>query len=123
MLKIVITSQTEDWDIALEDIQFMVNNTVSEVTNETLHFFLYGYQKWMPLALLDNANHHDGLTTMKAMVNGDKDLPSTICIKLGKLSKSIKPWIKNTVKEICHTEYVDWYTSLRKITSFGRPKL
>ena len=55
VLRTVITPRTEDWDLALEDVQFTVNNTVSEVTNETSHFLLYDHQKQMPLTLLDDA--------------------------------------------------------------------
>ena len=40
-----IKGSYNDWDLALEDVQFAVNNTDSEVTNETPHFLLYGLQK------------------------------------------------------------------------------
>ena len=44
-----------DWDMDIDDLQLTLNNTVNMSTVETPHFLLYGYQKHMPLTLLDDA--------------------------------------------------------------------
>ena len=55
VLKTVISPRTVDWDIVISDVQLTLNNTVNRSTGETPHFLLYGYQKRLPLILLDDA--------------------------------------------------------------------
>ena len=55
VLKTMVDPTTVDWDMVINDLQLTLNNTVNTSTGETPHFLLYGYQKCMPLTLLDNA--------------------------------------------------------------------
>ena len=55
VLKTVVNHTTVDWDMVIDDLQLTLNNTVNMSTGETTHFLLYGYQKHMPLTLLDDA--------------------------------------------------------------------
>ena len=55
VLRTMITPSTVNWDVALEDVQLVINNSVNETLGETPHFLLYGYQKRLPLSLLDDA--------------------------------------------------------------------
>ena len=53
-LKTVVDLQMVDWNVALEDLQFTLNNTVNEMTGYTAHFIPYDYQKCMSVALLND---------------------------------------------------------------------
>lgn len=55
ILKTLVKPNTEDWDLALEDVQFTINNTVNETVGESPHYLLYGYEKRLPNTLLDDA--------------------------------------------------------------------
>ena len=54
VLRTVVSPTTVDWDMTIDDLQLTLNNTVNMLTSETPHFLLYGYQKRMPLTLLDD---------------------------------------------------------------------
>ena len=55
ILKSMVTPDSNEWDLALEDVQLIINKTVNETTGETPHYILYGYDKRLPVSLLDDA--------------------------------------------------------------------
>ena len=55
VLRTIVTPDNMDWDKVLEDVQFTLNNTVNETVGETPHYLLYGYDKRIPVNLLDDA--------------------------------------------------------------------
>ena len=55
ILRTLITPETVDWDIYVEDVQLVINNSINVTTGETPHFLLYGYTKRLPIALHDDA--------------------------------------------------------------------
>ena len=55
ILRTIVTPDNMDWDKVLEDVQFTLNNTVNETVGETPHYLLYGYDKRIPVNLLDDA--------------------------------------------------------------------
>ena len=55
ILKTVITPNTADWHLVLDDVQMTLNNSVNESVGESPHFLLYGYDGRMPHFLLDDA--------------------------------------------------------------------
>ena len=58
----MVDPNTVDWDMVIDDLQLTLNNSVNTSTGETPHFLLYGYQKHVPLALLDDARPPRRLT-------------------------------------------------------------
>ena len=56
ILRTMVTSMTEDWDRYIDDVQLVINNSVNVTTSESPHYLLYGYQKRLPVTLLDNVN-------------------------------------------------------------------
>ena len=55
ILKSVITPATIDWDVYVEDVQLVINNSINVSTGESPHFLLYGYNKRLPISLCDDA--------------------------------------------------------------------
>ena len=55
VLRTIITPDTVDWDIYVDDVQMVLNNSINSTVGESPHFLLYGYEKRLPLSLLDDA--------------------------------------------------------------------
>ena len=55
ILRTVITPDIVDWDTYVDDVQMVLNNSVNSTVGESPHFLLYGYEKRLPLSLLDEA--------------------------------------------------------------------
>ena len=55
ILRTLVTPDDTNWDIALGDVQLVINNSVNSSTGETPHFLLYGYNKRLPKSLCDDA--------------------------------------------------------------------
>ena len=55
VLRTVITPDTVDCDVYIDNVQMVLNNTVNSTVGESPHFLLYGYEKRLPLSLLDDA--------------------------------------------------------------------
>ena len=55
ILKSIVTPDSNEWDLALEDVQMIINKTVNETTGDTPHYILYGYTKRLPISLTDDA--------------------------------------------------------------------
>ena len=54
ILRTIITPDVADWDTYIEDVQLVINNSINVTTGESPHFLLYGYEKRLPVSLLDN---------------------------------------------------------------------
>ena len=98
VLRTIVTPQSQDWDLALEDVQFTINNTVNETVGETPHYLLYGYQKRLPNTLLDDA------MPMRQTYNYD----DYVAWKLKKTYETVKKTRQNLKKgQLINKRYYD----------------